>query len=187
MPHTITPLHAIPGRELNLVDGAKNYWNLTPASVFRKTFPDLSDDLDARVALLHKEQRGKQGFDPMMTGAGGSPIGDAGAVDGRNLSLQLPFAMYPQFVDVLTAFNALGLVQIPHSTKPGLNSSPGGGAPFYGTTPADYKNEAMTLPAMLEFFKNLGFVIHIDSGHPNGPGPVQKGLPQGVWEAICKL
>ena len=160
------------------------------------------------LVCLQKEQRRSRGFDPDLIGAGGVRIGVNGAVDGRNMSLKLPFAMDPHFADVLAAFNALGFVQIPHPRDPALISSPVGGAPFYGTTPADYINQAMPLPAMLEFFKNLGFVIYIDPvGHSgfgsarnglpedggldigmhDGIGPVQTGLPTHVWADICRL
>jgi hypothetical protein len=45
----------------------------------------------------------------------------------------------------------------------------------------------MTLPEILKFFRDLGFTIQIDTGYAQPYGPVQNGLPAGVWEAVCGL
>jgi hypothetical protein len=191
MPHIIYPQDRAEalksGRELNLVNAAKNFWNLEPSPNFSALFPDIFANGVVRVALLHKENRAGRGFSPDIIGAAGVPIGPNGAVDARNISLQLSFAMHPQFADVLAHFDALGIVRIPHNQYPGLYTSPCAGRPFYGTTPADYQHQVMTLPAMLEFFKDRGFVINIDTGYHQEKGPVQNGIPQAVWDAICAL
>lgn len=187
MPHTITPPNPITGRELDLKIGANNYWNLVPTHCFDLTFPDLAQQLQARVALIHMEQRVGQNFAINILGGNGQAIGPHGAVDGRNMSLQLPFAIDPRFNDVLAAFNALGIIQIPHPVNPNMFTSPCSGGPFYGTTPHNYRNNVMTLPAMLQFFKNLGFTIHIDHRYDPNRGPVQAKLAANVWNQILVL
>jgi hypothetical protein len=185
MPHTIVPGQPIHGRELELIDPARTFWNLIPTALFQQTFPNCVLN-NHRVALIQKEQRAGQGFNQALPGAGGIPIGPRGALNARSFSLQLPFAIDPRFADVLTAFNALGIAQIPHAV-PGMQgfTSPCAGGPFYGTVPHNYQNNSMSLPDILKFFKDLGFKIQIDTGY--NQGPVQNGLSPHVWAAVCAL
>jgi hypothetical protein len=188
MPHNIVPEKPVQGRELLLQNAATNFWGLTPTAAFHQFFPNVVH-FDHKIALIQKDKRSRErGFNPDHMGAGGAPLGPDGAVDGRSLTLQLDFAMDHRFADVLTAFNALGIVQIPHAgpARQGF-TSPCGGGPFYGTVPAGYQNVSMTLPAILKFFKELGFTIQIDTGYPQKKGPVQNGLPPDVWAAVCAL
>jgi hypothetical protein len=187
MPHIIVPEQPVQGRELSLQNAARNFWGLYPTALFHQFFPNIVL-FDHKIALIQKDQRAGMGFNRNNMGAGGTPVGPAGALDGRSLTLQLGFAMDGGFADVLTAFGAPGIVQMPHAdpAKEGF-TSPCGGGPFYGTVPANYQNVSMTLPAILKFFKDFGFTIQIDTGYRQQHGPVQNGLPAAVWAAVCAL